>query len=294
MARTVEVTAPAKVNLFLGVGGVRDDGYHDVVTVLHALELADRVIVTESEALSVSATDDLGVAEQDNLAYRAAIQLAAALEVSPTVGIHIEKRIPHGAGLGGGSSDAAAVIAALCALNGIDLSDPAVLAVAAAVGADVPFFLAGPAALMAGRGDVLVRLLPPVRVPVVVVKPAAPVPTAQAYREFDRSPVTAADVEPLVAALERGEIGAAAVSNNLAAAAVALVPESGDALALVASCAGVLVATVSGSGSAVFGVCADPESADATAGRAREQGWWAVATWTSCEGMTVARDRERR
>lgn len=294
MTRTVQVTAPAKVNLFLGVGARRNDGYHDVVTVMHMLELADIVTVAEAASLSVTTTPDLGVPESDNLAYRAAADFGAALGVPSAVSIHIEKRVPHGAGLGGGSSDAAAVIAALCALHDRHASDPEVLAVAAAIGADVPFFLAGPAALMAGRGDLLVRGLPPVRVPVVVIKPARPVPTAEAYREFDRLPVPAAEPGPLVASLERGELDVEAISNNLARAAVALVPESGDALALVTSFDGVRAATVSGSGSSVFAVCSDFDAAAEAAERAQEAGWWATATWTSCDGMTVTRDRDPR
>ena len=294
MTRTVEVTAPAKVNLFLGVGRVREDGYHDVVTVMHALELADRVTVARSETLTVATSPDLGLAEKDNVAWRAATRFAEATGASAAVEIRIEKRIPHSAGLGGGSSDAAAVIAALCVLHDIGRGEDAVRAAAASVGADVPFFLAGPAALMSGRGDLLVRSLPPVRVPIAVIKPAGAVSTAEAYREFDRAPVPAGDPAALVAGLEQGELDTARISNNLEAAAVALVPESGDALALASSSVGVRAASVSGSGSSVFAVCTNLDAALALAEQARERGWWSAATWTTREGMTVTEDRDGR
>ncbi len=294
MARSVEVAAPAKINLFLGVGGVRDDGYHDVVTVLHALELADRVVVSESDALSVTTSPDLGLAEEDNLAWRAAARFAEAMGVPAAADIRVEKHVPHGAGLGGGSSDAAAVIAGLCRLYGIDSGRSDVLDVAATVGADVPFFLTGPAALMEGRGDVLARSLPPVRVPIVLIKPERSVATSDAYREFDRHPVGRGDPTPMIAGLERGRLDAAAISNNLQAASVALVPESGDALALASSSTGVRASTISGSGSAVFAICSDPDSAGALARRAAERGWWSISTWTSVEGMTVAETGDGR
>ncbi len=289
MARAVKVVAPAKVNLFLGVGARRDDGYHDVVTVLHALELADSVTVTPAEELSLTASPDLAVPAERNLAWLAAQRLGDALERPEIakVAIDLQKLIPAGAGLGGGSSDAAAVLAALCCLHGVDPSAPAVTATAASLGADVPFFLAGPAALMEGRGDVLVRTLPPVSVPVVLIKPSEPVPTAEAYRAFDAAPSAAGDPQSLLDALERGELDPAAIANNLAATAVALVPESGDALAWAMSQAGVLCATVSGSGSAIFAVCADGDSAARLADEARERGWWSAATRTSLEGMRV-------
>ncbi len=212
------------------------------------------------------------------------------LGVSDAINVRIEKRVPHGAGLGGGSSDAAAVIAALCHLNGISHLAPEALAVARSLGADVSFFLTGAAALLAGRGDELVRVLPPARVPVAIVKPSAPAPTAQAYREFDRHPVGAGDPAALVSALESGRLEAAAMSNNLEDAAIALVPESADALALAAHGRGVLAAHVSGSGSSVFAVCDDADSAAALAAEAHERGWWSTATWTATEGVSVASD----
>jgi 4-diphosphocytidyl-2-C-methyl-D-erythritol kinase len=291
---SVQVFAPAKINLFLGVGAVRADGYHEVVTVMHALELGDTVRVSSGDRLKVTTRPDLGLAEEDNLAWRAARKSTEVLGIDGEVHIHIDKRIPQGAGLGGGSSDAAAVIAALCLLYGIDVDGPEVRAVASSLGADVPFFLTGPAALMEGRGDVLVRTLPPVHVPIALLKPAGAVRTRDAYGEFDRHPVPAGDPAAVIASLERGDLDAKAVANNLALAAGELVPESREALALASSSGGVLAATVSGSGSAVFAVCSDAGSAARVALAARAQGMWAEATWTAREGVRVARAEDDR
>ncbi len=287
MSRTVCVRAPAKVNLFLGVGPRRDDGFHDVVTVLHSLELADVVTIEPAERLKVTVAPSLGIPEAENLAWKAVERLAEEIGTPREVSVRIEKRVPSGAGLGGGSSDAAATIVGVCHLAGIDSRSDDVLAVARSLGADVPFFLAGPAALMEGRGDVLARRLPPVRVPIALVKPSEPVPTAEAYRRFDLDPRPAGSPDRLLASIEAGYLSVEPLANNLEAAAVSVVPSTGDALAWAAARSGVRAAHVSGSGSTVFAVCEDESSATQTAEAARGEGWWAAATWTASEGVTV-------
>ena len=106
--RSLTVMAPAKVNLFLGVGPLRPDGYHSVQTVLHTLALSDTVRLTPADELTVTCDPDLGIPAENNLAYRAARGFSAAFGVDVLLDIHVDKRIPSGAGLGGGSSDAAA------------------------------------------------------------------------------------------------------------------------------------------------------------------------------------------
>ncbi|TLM78483.1 MAG: 4-diphosphocytidyl-2C-methyl-D-erythritol kinase, partial [Actinobacteria bacterium] len=181
------VTAPAKVNLFLGVGAARPDGYHDVTTVLHALSLHDTLEISPAETLTLDCEPDLGIPAEKNLAWRAATEFSRAVGREPAVALRLRKRIPHGAGLGGGSSDAAAVIAGLASLWGLPRDDERCEAVARALGADVAFFLepAG-AALMTGRGDVIEQALRPLAgVPVALVRPETPVPTPAAYAAFD-------------------------------------------------------------------------------------------------------------
>ncbi len=290
MVTAVRVSAPAKVNLFLGVGPVRPDGFHEVVTVLHALELADEVLVEAAEELSLVCEPDVGVAPSDNLAWRAAQALARQVGREAAARITVRKRLPHGAGLGGGSSDAAGVIAGLARLWGISPQDPRCFAAAASVGSDVPFFLAdGGCALMIGRGEVLERTLPALAgVPVVLVRPPVPVPTAAAYAAFDARPVAPGAPGAVIAALESGDRTALASSlaNNLVAAASAVVPEVSDALAWVQQQDGVLGATVAGSGSAVFAICGSEQAAGDAARAAGDHGLWSAATCLSPKGAS--------
>ncbi len=286
----LRVLAPAKVNLFLGIGPVRSDGYHELTSVFHALGLADEIEIRTAESLTVTTDSDLGIPERLNLAHRAAVEMGSAFGRDPLAAIHVVKRIPHGAGLGGGSSDAAGVIAGLAYMWGIDLSDDRCLSVARSLGADVPFFLAGGAALMTGRGDVLERTLPPLPgVPVALLRPPLPVSTAEAYRTFDLDPVAAGDHRATVEALERSDTSALvrSLANNLESAAATVVPEVAEAVAWVRSRPGVLGALVAGSGSAVFAVCEDPIVSERVAEEARGRGWWSVATELAMHGVSV-------
>lgn len=287
----VRVIAPAKVNLFLGVGPVRSDGYHDVTTVLHTLELHDTLTLSPAEKPSLTCSAELGVPAEDNLAYRALVALADVLGREPHVAIALNKRIPHGAGLGGGSSDAAAVIAGAARMWDVDPLDERCVEVAASLGADVPFFLQpSGCALMVGRGDRFERVLPAMPgVPAVIVKPPAPVPTARAYRAFDEHPMPAGRPDAVVSALEAADAGAlaAALANNLESAAGDVVPEVAEALAWVSGSAGVTGAVVAGSGSAVLGVCADDEFAKRLADAAQQQGWLGIPTALAGAGVSV-------
>lgn len=283
--------APAKINLMLAVGGIRPDGYHAVTTVLHTLELWDEVTVEPASALEFECGIDLGVPAQDNLAHRAAVALGAALGREPLVRIQLVKRIPHGAGLGGGSSDAAAVLAALATEWGLSWGDPMVVDVAASLGADVPFFLAeSPCALMTGRGDRLERRFAGFPgIPLALVKPPQPVPTAAAYAAFDRSPRPADDGTRMIDALAAGDQGAmaAALSNNLEAASEEVVPAVGEVLAWMRSQPGISAAVLAGSGSACFALCEDDRVATHIAGAAKDRGWWSAATRLGQSGVRI-------
>ncbi|MBA4370018.1 MAG: 4-(cytidine 5'-diphospho)-2-C-methyl-D-erythritol kinase [Coriobacteriaceae bacterium] len=286
----ITLKAPAKLNLHLGVGDVRADGYHEVTTVLQALELADEVELAPAAGLSLRCEPDLGLAAERNLAHRAAVALAGALGRSADVTISLRKSVPAGAGLGGGSSDAAAVLRGLARLWGLPPSAPELLEVARSLGADVPFFLYRNAALMTGRGDELVRELDAPVIHMVLVWPRQPVPTAEAYAAFDSArPPPAPGPERLVEALEAGEYRKVAtrLHNDMTAASSALVPAITDALALLAGADGVLGSEMCGSGSAVFGVCETGSAAQEAAGAARDRGWWAAATRTTGGARTV-------
>ena len=287
--RAIVVTAPAKINLHLGIGGVRPDGFHDVTTVLHTLTLADTIRLTPAASFSLSCDTDLGIPAEQNLALRAARAFHQEFGEPAGVAIELSKRVPSGAGLAGGSSDAAAVLAGLAEMTGHQ-DDPRLATVARELGADAAFFLAGGAVLMAGRGDLIVRTLPPLEVAVALVKPPAPVHTALAYKEFDANPVAAVAPDGVIAALEAGDAAAlgASLTNNMTDCAIALVPDVADALAWVSTLPGVLGAAVAGSGSSVFALCADEGVAARIANEAPARGLWGVATTTSLAGVTWA------
>lgn len=288
--RSVSVTAPAKVNLYLAVGATRSDGYHDVTTALAALDMADRLTISHAPSLEFECDTDLGIAPEQNLAYRAARAFSGRIGREPAVRISLEKRIPHGAGLGGGSSDAAGVLVGLAAYWGIGVTVSALEDVAKDLGSDVPFFLRGGVCLYVGRGDRFFSRMPDLEMALVIVRPDTPVNTAEAYSAFDRMQVPPPPgPAQLEQALGAGDVAAvaAALHNNMTTVATGLVPEIGDALAWAQSRDGILGATVAGSGSAVFGICTDLETAREAASDAALRGWWSGVARTVPGGVRV-------
>lgn len=287
MDAALELIAPAKVNLYLAVGGLREDGYHDVTTVLHALALHDTLTLTPAPSFTFACSHDLGLSVDQNLAVRAARAMSERYARPLKVAIRLTKRIPAGAGLGGASADAAAVVLGLARAWGLETDDPTITEVARGLGADVPFFLEGGAALFVGRGDVLETRLPALDAPVVLAMPAKPVSTAAAYAALDAAPrPPAPPVGPLLDALGAGCITdvAARLHNDMTAAAVGLAPDVARALDLLGTQPGVLGALVAGSGSCTFGICADDASARRAAERARTAGLWSAVTRLASDG----------
>ncbi len=262
--RAVTLLAPAKVNLYLGVGAVRPDGYHDVTTVLQALEFGDMVRILPADELVVTTSVDLGIPENENLAYRAALAFAEEFSLAPRVVIEIEKHMPAGAGLAGGSSDAAAVLAGLARLHDIAPCGERCVSVARSLGADCAFFLVGGAALMTGLGDELETALPSRGRP----RRAGHARQVRCRRRVRTRSSTSRPCPrpargPSSRRCEAGDVAglAAALTNNLTAASAQLVPEVLDALAWVGGQPGVLGAAMAGSGSATFALCEDAASA---------------------------------
>jgi len=198
--RTVRVSAPAKINLFLEVTGKRSDGYHDLATLFARISLADSLTLTRSRRpgvrLRVRGGRFLSGPPEDNLVHRAAVAFFSAFGIPPAVDIELMKKIPVGAGLGGGSSDAAAALSGLCRLYGVSMerNRSRLEGMALALGSDVPFFLfGGPFASGSGRGEILSPLEPGGRLPaIVLVYPGSPVPTGPVYRAL--RPVPAGEV----------------------------------------------------------------------------------------------------
>ena len=155
---TQSISAPAKINLCFEVLGRRSDGYHEVRTVYQAIDLADQLELESASDLSLEVTPHGAAPIDDNLVLRAAQLLRDETHTQQGVRIRLTKRIPAAAGLGGGSSDAAATLVGLRALWGLDVSDQRLLELAVQLGADVPFFIHGGTAMGAGRGEVLTPL----------------------------------------------------------------------------------------------------------------------------------------
>ena len=284
MAQAITVTAPAKVNLHLGIYPGRDErGYHRADSVMIALELADEVTVLPAEGLEVTCEPPLDVPAEKTTIAKAAQRLAAAFGVPCNARIHLVRRIPDKSGMGSASTDSAATLRALCQLWGLDEGDPRVLEIARGLGADVAFFLQPVPSLLVGVGDVLREAFPPlVGMPLVLVRPEGGVSTPAAYAEFDREPSEPCDPEPLCAALRTGDADAVAahIANNLGEGACRLEPEERVVVDWLRAAEGVVSAQVTGSGSCVFGICESPEAAASVAAAAEERGWWSCATAT--------------
>lgn len=199
MTTTITQHACAKINLTLDVLGRRPDGYHDIRSVMQTIALHDTLVVTRTlnapgVRLTVDGDEAQGVpANESNIVHKAAVRLqkiaAARQSVPPQesgLHIHLTKRVPIQAGLGGGSSDAAAALRAIDALFGLRLSPPRLAQMAAELGADVPFFLTGGTALVEGLGE-RVTPLPSLSLPwpLVIVKPAVGMSTPAAYAALD-------------------------------------------------------------------------------------------------------------
>ena len=194
----MEIKAYAKINLTLEVLGRRPDGYHDVRTVLQTIDLADILNITPASHLKMECSaPELG--NEDNLVWKAADALRRATRCDKGAEIRLEKHIPVGMGLGGGSSDAAAALKALNSIWGIHMDDPGLQSIAASLGSDVPFFLRGGTALGEGRGEMMTELHPLPQLRMVLCCPlsrflaeSAPFPrkTARLYSMVTREKYT--------------------------------------------------------------------------------------------------------
>lgn len=262
MTAPVTVTAPPKVNLRLLVGAVRDDGYHPLTTLMVALKgPADRVTVARADARAVSCP---GLDGPANLAWAALDALEAeAGEPLPPLSVDIVKVLPAQAGIGGGSSDAAATLVAADRLLGLGLGTDRLERAAAAVGSDVPFFIRGGAQWATGRGEVLAPATAPA-FECVIVAPGTGLSTAAVYAAFDGLPDPPPDDDAPVPASATGL--AEWCRNDLWPAARALEPAL-DRLRAAMEAAGASPALLCGSGSAMCGITANAAAADDLAAR---------------------------
>ncbi|GAA4567451.1 4-(cytidine 5'-diphospho)-2-C-methyl-D-erythritol kinase [Micromonospora coerulea] len=255
----VKVRVPAKVNLHLGVGPLRRDGYHELNTVYHAISIYDELTARRGDTLTLTMEGE-GAGELaldgSNLVIRAAHALAGYAGVPPHARLHLRKQIPLAGGLAGGSADAAAALVACDALWGTGLSRDELAGIAADLGSDVPFLIHGGTALGTGRGEAVSPVLArPTSWHWVVAVADAGLSTPAAYRELDRLRDAGTAGEPLgstdalLAALRQRDprVLAAALGNDLQAAALSMRPALADTLK-AGEAAGALAGLVSGSG----------------------------------------------
>lgn len=291
--------APAKTNLFLEVLGRRDDGFHELDTVFAALALADELELEPLGEgrieLAVEGGGGLVPADPGNLAWRAAEALRAAAG-RPELGARIllRKRIPAGGGLGGGSSDAAAVLAGLDAAWGLGLPGERLWEVAAGLGSDVPFFLQAGLQRGLGRGELLEPLpAPAAELDLVLLFPGFPCPTPEVYRGMaPYYPGVSGPAEPreLLEGLALGDPDAVAAGlwNRLELPAFARWPRLVELRDLLLEQPGVLGALLSGSGSTLFAVARTADDAARVATDLSRRGLPALATRTAMRGLTSA------
>lgn len=287
MAETLATRAPAKVNLTLHVLGKRADGYHELDSLVAFAGVSDRLELAPGADLSLVVEGPRAGAAgptDDNLVLKAARALVERVPGIRTGAFRLTKNLPAAAGIGGGSSDAAAALRLLARLNGIALDDQAVVASARKTGADVPVCLDPRIRTMQGVGE---RIGAPLRLPrlfAVLVNPGVAVPTPDVFRRLGRRPgdVSRTDHPPLAEAGSRDELIAllAIARNDLEPPALALAPAIGIALAHLRQAEGCRLARMSGSGATVFGLygdCHEAARAARTIGAA-QPGWWVKPT----------------
>ncbi len=285
LPNTLTERAPAKINLTLHVTGRRADGWHTLESFVALSRGGDMLSLTEGEPLSLS-VDGPGTAAcgnlADNLVLRAARHFAVRFPGARLGSFHLVKRLPVAAGLGGGSSDAAAALRLLARANALSIDDPAIIKAARATGADVPVCLMSRARMMRGVGD---ELGPHLALPPLIgllVNPGEPVATSEVFSlmkiargsatGFGGHPKLYPNMPPetLIAALRKGR-------NDLESAACLLAPVIGDLLAVLAAAPGCRLARMSGSGATCFALfqnCRSAARAKKTILRAHPS-WWA-------------------
>ena len=262
----LSIKAHAKINLYLDVISRYPNGYHQIESVMQSISLHDLIEISPAQELIVSCTEET-LSGEENLAFRAALELRKQAVVKAGASLNIIKHIPVAAGLAGGSADAAAALTGLNILWGLNLPREELQGIGAGLGADIPFCLAGGTLLAQGKGDILTKLNPMPDTAIVVITPPLHVSTAEIYHAIDEerpAPLNAKDT--IVEALSGRDLGQIAVSldNLLETVALKRYPAISRAKQLGVT-AGGIGALMSGSGPTVFILCEDLRSANTVA-----------------------------
>ncbi|MDA8388002.1 MAG: 4-(cytidine 5'-diphospho)-2-C-methyl-D-erythritol kinase [Nitrospiraceae bacterium] len=275
------LSAPAKINWFIFIPGKRDDGYHEIRSLMQRLDLCDRLTFEPSDSLSLES--DCAIPAAENIVWKAALLLKEHAGAEKGARMTLRKNIPVEAGLGGGSSDAAAALLGLDRLWRLGLSRAELSGLAARLGSDVPFFLGPPCAVASGRGEQTSPVSLERPMDLLLVKPSFGVPTGWAYRSLSRySGLTKTEdnIKLFIRALKGGELGRleGLGGNDLEAGVLPAFPEIGRIKAALRK-EGALYVRMSGSGSAVFGIFPDGWTARKAAAK---MDWWCLPARTVC------------
>lgn len=301
MKNVTMIISPAKVNLVLAVGEKQESGFHEVQTIMHSLALHDTLSMRRfddegsGEGLQVMlkcessfTIDPLLIKAEDNIAYKAVVELAKALgrTQDETIEMVLNKVIPAEAGLGGGSSNAAAALVGAATLWGVGVEDERVQEVASRLGADVSFFLKGGCARLSGKGDVFEAQLEPRSGFVLLVRPDAGVSTGKAYAAFDEDPVLpGSGYLSSIAALDAA--ADVLLYNNLEKATCSVTPVVAEVLEWGRAAAGEENVVLCGSGSAVCCIFDSYQAACEASVEARKHEWWTRVTSFSPLGAAI-------
>lgn len=301
MKNVTKIISPAKVNLVLAVGEKQESGFHEVQTIMHSLALHDTLSMRRfddegsGDGLQVMlkcessfTIDPLLIKAEENIAYKAVVELAKALgrTQDETIEMILSKVIPAEAGLGGGSSNAAAALVGAATLWGVGVEDERVQEVASRLGADVSFFLKGGCARLSGKGDVFEAQLEPRSGFVLLVRPDAGVSTGKAYAAFDEDPVLpSSEYLSSIAALDAAVD--VSLCNNLEKAACSVTPVVAQVLEWGRAAAGEENVVLCGSGSAVCCIFDSYQAACEASVEARKHEWWTRVTSFSPLGAAI-------
>jgi 4-diphosphocytidyl-2-C-methyl-D-erythritol kinase len=272
MNSSFTLKAPAKINWSLYVLNKRDDGYHNILSLMHCIGLYDTLTFEHSDTLQLVA--DIDIPYHQNLVYKAAKRLMSYTGISKGAKIVLKKEIPSGSGLGGGSSDAAYTLIGLNKLWGLGLKDEELKEISAGLGSDVPFFFDCPIAIARGRGEILMPLEIGISYTLLLVKPLVSISTAWAYekigarvnryggQETDKNNMELTNMEDkfnnikfIYEAIKAGDVSLlhAHIHNDFEEAVIEKYPVI-DKLKKKLLCVGASMAIMSGSGSTVFGL----------------------------------------
>ncbi len=286
----MHLKACAKINLFLEVVSRRPDGYHELVTVFQAIDLHDEIELSPHEnKITLTCSDPSLPVDSKNLAYRAAELLKEDSNTKIGVSIHLQKNIPSGAGLGGGSSDAATVLVGCNKLWNLNYTPEQLEKLGAQLGMDVPFFIQGGTALGVDRGETIKERFKSPTLSLVLVYPNLSVSTKKVYETLDAKPIkNIRTADNMIQAIHSNnpELITNQLYNRLEEVTFSLHPEiktlKQELIAL-----GCLNAMMSGSGSAVFGICKNTSHAVDIALKIHNQtGYWSQSLSTLATNPT--------